>query len=57
VEIAATCPPPINRRLIAGATVAITVLVLITVVSEYVEGQIGWVRLIIDVLVGVTAPG
>lgn len=52
MEITAICPPPAGRRLIVGTTVAITALVLITIVSEYVEGQTGWTQLIIDVLVG-----
>jgi signal transduction histidine kinase len=49
------CPPPVSRRLIIGTTVAISGLVLITLVSEYLQGEIGWLRLIIDVLIGALA--
>jgi signal transduction histidine kinase len=49
------CPPPVSRRLIIGTTVAISGLVLITLVSEYLQGEIGWPRLIIDVLIGALA--
>jgi hypothetical protein len=52
VETAVPCPPPVSRRLIIGTTAAISALVLITLVSEYLQGEIGWLRLIIDVLLG-----
>jgi hypothetical protein len=52
VEIAAGCPPPVSSRLIVGSTAAVSFLVLISLVAEYVEGQTGWVQLIIDVLAG-----
>jgi hypothetical protein len=52
VETAAPCPPPVSRRLVIGTTVAISGLVLITLVSQYVQAQISPLRLIIDLLVG-----
>jgi hypothetical protein len=52
VESGVPCPRPVSRRLVIGTTVAISGLVLITLVSEYVQGEIGWLRLIVDVLLG-----
>ena len=52
METVATCPTPITRRLVIGATVAITGLVLIILVAEYVSSEVSPLRLTIDVVAG-----
>jgi signal transduction histidine kinase len=52
VDTAAPCPRPVTRRLVVGTTVAITGLVLIILISEYVSSAISSLSLIIDVVAG-----
>ena len=46
------CPRPVTRRLVIGATVAITSLVLIILVAEYVSSEVSSLGLIIDAVAG-----
>jgi signal transduction histidine kinase len=52
VETVAPCPMPVTRRMVAGTTVAITALVLLIVIAEYVSSGVSTLSLIIDLAAG-----
>jgi signal transduction histidine kinase len=52
VDTVAPCPRPVTRRLVVGTTIAITGLVLIILIAEYVSSEVSSLGLIIDAVAG-----
>ena len=52
MDTVAPCPRPATRRLVVGTTVAITGLVLIILIAEYVSSEVSSLGLIIDAVAG-----